>query len=77
MDTNIIGIIGAAIILICFLLNQFHKLNRDSFIYDFCNLIGSTILIYYAYLIWSVPFMVLNGVWAVVSLKDVIMPKKK
>lgn len=77
MGTNIIGIIGATIILICFLLNQFHKLSRDSFLYDLCNFIGSAILIYYAYLIWSVPFMVLNGVWAAVSLKDVIMPKKK
>jgi len=77
MSTNIIGIIGAVIILACFLLNQFHKLNRDSFIYDFGNFVGSAILIYYAYLIWSVPFMILNGVWAAISFKDVIMPKKK
>jgi hypothetical protein len=68
----IIGIIGGSIILIAFLLNQIGKLKREFFIYDFLNFIGALLLSIYAYLIESYPFMVLNGIWTIFSLKDSI-----
>jgi lipid-A-disaccharide synthase-like uncharacterized protein len=73
MDTTIIiGSIGAALILITFLLNQFHKLSNDSLAYDVINFIGGVLLLVYSILLDSVPFMVVNAVWSIVSLKDII-----
>ncbi len=66
-----IGISGASIILVFFLLNQFHKIDRDSIWYDIGNFIGSGLLVIYAYLISSIPFLILNAVWAIASLRDV------
>jgi hypothetical protein len=71
------GIVGAAIILIAFILNQLGKWPTSSNSYDLANLIGSAILTYYAYTLGSWPFMVLNSVWFLVSLKDVVASLKK
>lgn len=68
----IIGITGMSLILIAFLLNQIGKWNKKSFIYDFVNFLGSGLLCVYAFLINSWPFLILNLVWAVYSLKDVL-----
>lgn len=75
--TTIIGVTGALIILISFILNQFHKLDNDSVAYDLANLIGGTLLAFYAYLLSSIPFLVLNIVWAAVALRDLVMDLKK
>jgi len=69
---EIIGIIGALIILYTFVMNQYEKLSADSFQYDFLNLVGSGILVYYATILESIPFIVINGLWALLSLKDVL-----
>jgi hypothetical protein len=73
MDTTlIIGIIGATIILIAFLLNQFGRWSRESLSYDVANGIGSALLLAYSYLLESWPFFVLNLVWLLVSIHDVV-----
>jgi hypothetical protein len=73
MDTvTIIGIIGATIILMAFLFNQFGRWANESRAYDVANVLGSGFLMYYAYLLESWPFLVLNAVWLIVSLRDVI-----
>lgn len=71
----ILGIIGAGLILIAFTMNEFNKWNSKDFIYDFTNLIGSIFLVIYAIngMVW--PFIILNSVWAIVSLKDIIIKK--
>jgi len=75
MDSvTLIGVIGATIILVAFILNQSKILSSESKTYDWANLIGSLVLIIYAAMIGSVPFMILNFVWFVVSLRDLIKP---
>ena len=69
----IIGTTGAAIILIFFVLNELHKVDRDSLIYDLGNLIGGGLLLSYAIMISSWPFAVLNVAWTLVALRDAIM----
>lgn len=66
------GIVGTAIILLAFLLNQFGKWSSESISYDLANVVGSGILIYYAYTLESWPFVALNTVWCLVSLSDMI-----
>lgn len=68
----IIGIIGAVLVLIAFLMNQTNKWKNDSIKYDLVNFLGSLALVIYAVLTESYPFLVLNSVWAIFSLKDII-----
>ena len=70
--TTIIGILGAGITLLAFVLNQMDIWKNDNVRYDFLNLIGSSLLVLYAVLLQTYPFLVLNLVWGIVSLRDVL-----
>ncbi len=72
-----IGATGCAIILAFFILNETHIIDRDSVYYDLGNLIGALLLGTYAYLLGSTPFLVLNGVWALFSFKEVVSDLRK
>lgn len=77
MMITILGSLGALLILIAFILGQIHVWKDDSLIYDVVNLLGSVILIIYGVLISGWPFVVLNSIWAIVSLRDTILDLKK
>jgi hypothetical protein len=73
MDSNlIIGCFGAAIILIAFIALQLHYITDEDIRYDTANVAGSVFLVWYAYTGGSWPFFILNTVWGLVSLRDVI-----
>ncbi len=74
---TIIGTVGAGITLVAFFLNQTHKVSQDSLSYDSLNFFGSALLVVYALLLGSIPFLILNGIWMLVSLKDVFVGLKK
>jgi len=74
---QIIGSVGAFLILVAFILNQTHKWSPQHFSYDFTNLVGSALLVWYAFLLKSTPFIILNLVWVVVSLRDVIQDLRR
>ncbi|MBU0665880.1 MAG: hypothetical protein ABIC91_03270 [Nanoarchaeota archaeon] len=71
MIVQIIGFIGMFLILLCFVMVQIHKWKDTDFKYDFWNLVGALLLVVYAVLIKSYPFLILNAVWVFVSLRDV------
>jgi len=71
MLTTILGIVGAFLVLLAFVLEQFHVWKNEDLSYDFCNLIGSGLLVAYGLIIKGYPFVILNSVWALVSLRDV------
>jgi len=72
MDTTtLIGVIGAGLLLIAFIANELGKLDAEAFAYDLINLIGAAFLVWYAVLLNSIPFLVLEGIWALVSFRDV------
>lgn len=78
MDTYLLlGIIGMALILLAFLLNQIGTWTQQMIRYDLCNFIGSLLLVLYAYDGKAWPFLILNGVWTLYSLKDVLMGLNK
>ena len=68
----IIGFLGAGILLLGFVLNNFKVLTRDDLLYDLLNAVGAGLMIWYALLIESIPFAILNIVWALVGAWDVI-----
>lgn len=79
MSITILGIVGAGLVLLAFILEQYHVWKDDDLSYDFCNLAGASLLIVYGLIIKGYPFVILNSVWALVSLKDVVkdLSKKK
>jgi lipid-A-disaccharide synthase-like uncharacterized protein len=77
MDTvTLIGTSGATIILIAFFLNQLELWKSNDLIYDTTNFIGGAILVYFAWKTNSLPFLILNGVWTLVSLRDIFLDTK-
>ena len=69
----IIGTSGAFLILVAFIMNQLKKWKEDYLIYDLINFVGSALLVAYAIILKSYPFLVLNSVWALLSLRDIVV----
>jgi hypothetical protein len=64
----LIGSIGVALLLAAFLANLFERLRSDSRLYSWINFVGAALACYSSYLIDFMPFVVLEGVWALVAL---------
>ncbi|MBI2146769.1 hypothetical protein HYU22_05520 [Candidatus Woesearchaeota archaeon] len=65
----IIGVMGMLLVLLAFVLDEFvQKFNQDTMIYNIINILGSGMLLYYAFSIRSWPFIVLNTVWLIAAL---------
>ncbi len=69
MEINmLIGVAGLLLITIAFALNLFHKLSSRNASYSLINFVGAVCLAYYAWFLGSVPFFILQIIWAVFSL---------
>lgn len=66
------GILGVCAILTGFLLINTHRVTADSLLYDVLNAVGSMLLIVSAVMTKAWPFVIVNGVFAVYSLKDIL-----
>lgn len=71
-STTLIGVIGATLLLVAFGAEKFKKLSNDSYPYDFLNLVGAGLLTWYALLLSSTPFVVLEGIWSLVALQGIV-----
>ncbi len=71
--TTILGIIGAVLILVAFALVEFKIWKTEMTRYDLVNFFGSAVLVYYGILIKGYPFVILNTIWALVSLRSIII----
>lgn len=65
--TTNIGVFGASVVLLGFILNQFNVLSTQSRRYDILNIVGPVVLVVYALMLSSMPFVILNVVWALTS----------
>lgn len=69
MNTNDwIGTIGVFLILLAYFLTATNKMSNKSIAYISLNLIGAGLAGLASYLIKYYPFVILEGVWALVSL---------
>jgi len=66
--SDILASIGVIILLIAFLLNLYKKLPSESRLYSLLNFVGAAICGFASYLVKFYPFIVLEGVWALVAL---------
>lgn len=78
MNSNdLIGTIGVLIILIAYFLNNFSIIKQNGNLYFFLNIIGASIACYTSYLINYIPFVILEGSWAIISVIGLIKTIKK
>lgn len=64
---EIIGFVGVTLLLIAFFLNLFRLLNAESTPYLALNLVGAGLACASSYLIDFLPFVLLEGTWAIVA----------
>lgn len=76
MDT-IIGTVGLLSLLVAFVANQFKKLDPETALYNLLNVLGGTLLAYYAIQLESIPFLVLEIVWTAFALYKLIQIRAK
>ena len=67
-QATLIGFVGVALLLAAFLLNSFRLLRSDGNFYMGLNFVGASLACYSSYLIRFMPFVLLEGVWALVAL---------
>lgn len=78
MDINIfIGTAGMVLLLLGFSLNELKIMTPDSASYNLMNIIGAGLLMYYAWTLLSIPFIILEGFWAVFAVYKLIIVLKK
>ena len=66
-QTDIIGFIGVAILLIAYFLNLNNKIEKDSLVYLQMNFIGAGLACLASVLMNYWPFIILEGCWTIVS----------
>lgn len=67
-----IGFIGVALLLVAFVLNLLKLLRSDGHFYLVLNFIGAALACYSSYLIRFMPFVLLEGVWALAALFSMV-----
>ena len=67
-----IGFIGVFQILLAYMLNVLEKISKDDLSFIVLNLTGAGMACYASILMNYMPFVVLEGIWALVSLISLI-----
>lgn len=67
-----IGFIGVFQILLAYILNLFGKTETKSLLFLWLNFIGATMACVASILLDYMPFVILEGVWALVSLTSIL-----
>ncbi len=71
-----IGFIGVFQILLAYVLNVFGKLGKKDLTFILLNLIGASLACWASILIDYMPFIILEGLWALVSLIALLKYKR-
>lgn len=74
---SVIGSIGVALLLLAYVLVQLKKVESYHLSYAILNFLGATLAMWSSYLIDFMPFVVLEGTWALISLQMIIKNKIK
>lgn len=69
---NIVGFIGAVLILLGFYRTSIGKWKNKSFIYEFDNLVGALFVIIYQFHHKAYIGVVVNGIWAIVAFRGLL-----
>lgn len=75
--TDWLGFIGVALILLAYFLNITDKIRNKSYTFILLNLIGASLACAASVLLNYLPFIILEGVWAFISLISLLKVLKK
>jgi hypothetical protein len=64
---TLIASVGVALLLLAFLLNLVKRLSSDGSLYSLLNFVSAALAAYASYLIDFMPFVVLEGTWALAA----------
>ena len=70
--TDWLGFIGVFLILLAYVLNVTNKLTNTNIWFIILNLIGASIACLASILLKYIPFIVLEGIWALISLNSLL-----
>jgi len=73
----LVGSLGVGLLLLAFFLNLFKILTQDKKAYVIMNIFGAGLACYASILIGFVPFVILEGTWAVVAIVGLIKLYRK
>ena len=76
-NVDIIGAIGVGIILLAYFLNIFSLIKKEGVLFYLMNIIGASIACFTSYVIDYIPFVILEGTWAIVSVIGLVKTIKK
>lgn len=71
-QVDLIGFVGVTILLLAFFLNLTNKIKKDSLLYLIMNFIGAIMACIASILMNYLPFIILEGCWALVSAYGII-----
>jgi hypothetical protein len=74
-SSDIIGSIGVALLLIAYFMNLFALLGQESKVYGILNVAGAGLACYASLMIGFIPFVILEGMWAIVALIGMLRKK--
>lgn len=69
---DLIGTIGVGLILLAYFLSTFKMLSSTSTLFFLLNIVGAGLACYASWLIKYWPFVILEGVWCLVSVIGLI-----
>lgn len=72
-----IGFIGVFQILLAYILNVVGKIKSNDLTFILLNLIGASMACFASILMEYIPFIILEGVWTIVSIISLIKYKRK
>ena len=76
-NSDAIGSLGVAILLLAFALNAFGRLRADARSYHALNFVGATLAGTASWLIGFLPFVVLELIWALVAIAALVRPRPR
>lgn len=74
---QIVGTLGVSLILIAFFCNTFKLISQEGKLFFILNLLGAGLACYASWLIHYTPFIVLEGIWTLVSLVGLLKTFKQ
>ena len=74
---DIVGTTGVGLILLAYFCNIFSLISKDGKLFFVMNTIGAGLACYASLLINYLPFVILEGTWAIVSIAGLIKTSTK
>lgn len=71
--TDWLGFIGVSMILLAYVLNVSEKVSTKDNLFILLNLFGAGIACFASILLNYIPFIILEGVWTLISLRSIVL----